>query len=55
MEFAKAKAIQRMESEEDEIADDAPLDIDKQELVSFTYFIEHKSIKRLENIVKRHI
>jgi hypothetical protein len=30
LEFAKAKAIQRMESEEDEIPDDVPLEMDKQ-------------------------
>ena len=30
LEFAKAKAIQRMESEEDENQDDAPVEMDKQ-------------------------
>jgi hypothetical protein len=30
LEFAKAKAIQRMESEEDEIQDDVPVEMDKQ-------------------------
>ena len=38
LEFAKAKAIQRMESEEDEIPDDVPLEMDKQVNLVMTQF-----------------
>ena len=39
LEFEKAKAIRRMESEEDEIPDDVPLEMDKQVRVIFLFLL----------------
>lgn len=56
LEFAKAKAIQRMESEEDEIADDAPLDMDKQELVTIVKTLANKleDLQTCHDLIVRH-